>query len=201
MHELLKLPLQVQAILVAGYLGYLIYKRDHRKNENQTDMLMLILLFGLPTALILHFDNDKIAYLSVFLGLLFALLWVKTLSKYWTNFLYKHDISHTLNEGDVWKTLSSTKGVAATQIILYHKNGKRYMCAATLDFVSEPFAPFTMDDDGIAFYVTDVWDKDNNKWLEIQDVILQPEFGSNITYFPKADIEMMDFRFSRRVKT
>lgn len=197
MHELLKLPLQVQAILVAGYMGYLIYKRDHRKNENQTDMLMLILLFGLPTALILHFDNDKIAYLSVFLGLLLALLWVKTLSKHWTNFLYKHDISHTLNEGDVWKTLSSTKGVAATQIILYHKNGKQYLCDGTVDFIGEPFAPFTMDDDGIAFYVTHVATNGGN-WVEVSDVKLQPEFGSKITYFSKSDIDLVDMRFIRK---
>ena len=197
MHELLKLPLQVQAILVAGYMGYLIYKRDHRKNENQTDMLMLILLFGLPTALILHFDNDKLAYLSVFLGLLFALLWVKTLSKHWTNFLYKHDISHTLNEGDVWKTLSSTKGVAATQIILYHKNGKQYLCNATVDFIGEPFAPFTMDDDGIAFYVTHTRKNGSDEWVAEENVKLQPEFGSNITYFPTGDIALMDMRFSK----
>lgn len=59
MQELLQLPLQVQATLVAGFLGYCIYKRDHRNTEKATDMLLLVLLFGLPTALILqYFDNS-----------------------------------------------------------------------------------------------------------------------------------------------
>lgn len=201
MQEILKLPLQLQAILVAGFLGYLVFKRDHRKTEKPTEMWLLVLLFGLPTAGILNLVDSPYAYLSIFIAPVLAVIWLKVFDSKWSNLLYKHDISHTLNEGDVWKTLSSTKGVAVTQIILYHKNGKRYMCAATLDFINEPFSPFVMDDDGIAFYVTDVWGKDGTEWVEIDDVILQPEYGSNITYFSKSDIEMVDFRFSRHIRT
>lgn len=198
MQELLQLPLQVQATLVAGFLGYSIYKRDYRNTEKATDMLLLVLLFGLPTSLILqYFDNSPWAFLSVFIAPVMAFVWVKWCESRWVNFLYRQDVSHKVNQGDVWKTLSSTKGVAVTQIILYHKNGKRYMCDATVDFNGEPFAPFTMDEDGIAFYVTGVFSQGDTEWQMINDVKMSADYGSMITYFPRADIEFLDMRFSR----
>lgn len=198
MQELVQLPIQIQATLVAGFMGYVTYKRDHRKNEKATDMLLLVLLFGMPTAFILRlYDNAPWAFLSIFSGIILALGWIMWGDSTWSKFLYKNDISHTLNEGDVWKTLSSTKGVAVTQIILKHKNGKHYMCEVTSDFSGEPFAPFTMDDDGIAFYVTTIFNKEVDDWVDITDVKLQPNFGSKITYFPRSDIDLLEMRYTR----
>ena len=194
MQDLFHLPLQIQATLVAGYLGYVLLKRDYRKTEKMPDMWMLILLLGLPTALTLQLCDSNWAYLAVFSGPLIAFLWLRFVDYKWTDFLYKNRVSHNLNTGDVWKTLSSHKGVAATQIKLYHKDGTCYASHDTSQFLDEPFAPFTMDDDGIAFYVTHIA-KEGEDWVEEEDVKLAADLGSMVTYFPRDDIKLLEMRY------
>lgn len=198
MQELLQLPLQVQATLVAGYLGYVLIKRDHRKTEKLSDMWMLILLLGLPTAVTLQLCKSPWAYLIIFTGPFIAFIWLKVFEKRWDDFLYFNRVSHKLNDGDVWKTLSSHKGVAATQIKLVHKNGNQYLCNSTMRFSDEELTPFIMDDDGIAFYVTDTKGKDDTEWTVVTDVQLGVEYGSMITYFPRADVEFLEFRYVKQ---
>lgn len=198
MQELLQLPLQVQATLVAGYLGYVLIKRDHRKTEKLSDMWMLILLLGLPTAVTLQLCKSPWAYLIIFTGPFIAFIWLKVFETRWGDFLYLNRVSHKLNDGDVWKTLSSHKGVAATQIKLVHKNGNQYLCNSTMKFSDEELTPFIMDDDGIAFYVTDTKGKDDTEWTVVTDVQLGVEYGSMITYFPRADVEFLEFRYVKQ---
>lgn len=198
MQELLQLPLQVQATLVAGYLGYIVLKRDYRKTEKLSDMWMLILFLGLPTALTVQLCDSPWAYLAVLSGPLLAFLWLKFAEASWTNFLYRNRISHTMNSGDTWKTLSAHKGVAVTQISLIHKDGKCYLCDSTARFNDDVFAPFIMDEDGIAFYVTDTRKEGDEEWSVIPDVKLGPEHGSMITYFPRDDIKFLDMRYTKQ---
>lgn len=198
MQELLQLPLQVQATLVAGYLGYIILKRDYRKTEKLSDMWMLILFLGLPTALTVQLCDSPWAYLSIISGPLIAFVWLKFAEARWTKFLHRNKVSHTVSSGDVWKTLSSHKGIAATEIKLFHKNGSAYACHGTSQFIGEPFEPFIMDDDGIAFYVTHVIKDGQDDWEEEDDVKLGPEHGSMITYFPRDDIKFLEMRYIKQ---
>lgn len=200
MQELLQLPLQVQATLVAGYLGYILIKRDHRKTEKLSDMWMLILLLGLPTAVTLQLCKSPWAYLIIFTGPLIAFIWLKVFETRWGDFLYFNRVSHKLNDGDVWKTLSSHKGVAATQISLTHKDGSCYSCKSIADFKNEPFAPYIMDDDGIAFYVTNYIGAEDSEWDVIDDVQLGDKYGSLLTYFPREDVKFLEFRFITQAK-
>lgn len=195
MQELLQLPIQIQATLVAGYLGYILLKRDYRKTEKMPDMWMLILLLGLPTALTVQLCDSEWAYLAVLSGPLIAFLWLKFVEARWTSFLYKNKVSHTLSSGDVWKTLSAHKGIEATQINLINKDGKSYLCSDTGRFYGDVFAPFIIDDDGIAFYVTHTKGKEDANWVEMTDVKLTSEFGSKVTYFPRADVHLLDIRY------
>lgn len=197
MQELLKLPIQIQATLVAGYLGYIILKRDYRKNEKPTDVWMLVLLLGLPTALTVQLWESNWAYLAVLSGPIIAYLWLKFADYKWTDFLYKSKVSHNINTGDVWKTLSSHKGVAATQIKLYHKDGTCYASQETVEFLDEPFAPFIMDDDGIAFYVTHIA-KVGEDWEKEDDVKLADDLGTMVTYFPRNDIKLLEMRYQKK---
>lgn len=200
MQEILQLPLQVQATLVAGYMGYTLLKRDYRNTEKITDMWLLVLLLGLPTAITVQLCNSYWAYLAVFTGPLLAFLWLKFADADWTDFLYRNRVSHSLNTGDTWKTLSAHKGVAATQIKLVHKNGNQYLCDSTMKFFGEAFAPFIMDEDGIAFYVTDTKGKEDTEWTEVIGVKLDPEYGSMITYFPRGDIEFLEMRYTKQLR-
>lgn len=200
MQELLQLPLQVQATLVAGYLGYILLMRDYRKTEKLVDVWMLILVLGLPTALAVQLWDSPRAYLFIPSGILIAFLWLKYCDGKWRDFLYGKKVSHTFNAGDVWKTLSAHKGVGVSQIKLVHKNGNQYLCDSTMRFFGDAFAPFIMDDDGIAFYVTDTKGKDDTQWTEVGEVRLEPEFGSMITYFPRTDIEFLEMRYTKLVK-
>lgn len=198
MQELLQLPLQIQATLVAGYLGYALLKRDYRKNEKITDVWLLVLVLGLPTAIILYLYDSTVAYLSVFSGPLFAYAWVKWLEPMWAEFLQRHHVSHHMNDGDVWKTLAAHKKVATTEIKLFHKNGTCYACHGTSQFIGEPFAPFIMDDDGIAFYVTHTIKQEQENWEEEDDVKLDSDQGSMITYFPRDDIKFLEMRYKKQ---
>lgn len=195
MQELLQLPLQVQATLVAGYLGYIVLKRDYRKTEKLSDMWMLILFLGLPTALLIQFWDSSWAYASVLLGPLLALIWTKCIDKCWNKLLYDNKISNKVNEGDVWKTISSNKNVAPTQISLTTKDGAFYLCQDTTQFNGEEFASFVMDDDGIAFYVTDFVNPGESTWNEVEDVQLGEDLGSLLTYFPRENIRLLEMRF------
>lgn len=195
MQELLQLPLQLQATLVAGYLGYALLKRDYRKTEKVTDVWLLVLVLGLPTAIILYLYTSTLAYISVFSGPLFAYAWIKWLNPIWGRFLQKHNVSHHINDGDVWKTLSADKDVTATQIKLFHNNESCYMCLDTSEFKGQPFAPFIMDDDGIAFYVTHVIKKEDSDWDKINGVKSDLGHGSMITYFPRNEIKFLEMRY------
>lgn len=197
MQELLQLPLQVQATLVSGYVGYVLLRRDHRKTEKLVDVWMLILVLGLPTALTVQLWDSPYAYFAIPSGLLIAYLWLTWGEEKWKDFLYKRNVSNTLNLGDVWKTLSSHKKVGALQVKLYHKDGTCYACNNTVDFLGEPFAPFTMDDDGIAFYVTHIAKKDED-WVEEDDVKLADDLGSMVTYFPREDIKLLEMRYVKK---
>ncbi|MDO5770226.1 MAG: hypothetical protein Q4P13_12040 [Psychrobacter sp.] len=201
MQELLQLPLQVQATLVAGYLGYTILKRDHRKTEKITDVSMLILVLGLPTALLIQFCKSPWIYLTVLIGPTIAIIWTKGLERLWTTMLHNQHISHRINEGDVWKTLSSDKSVTVTQIKVFHENGNCYCCHDTSEFDRLPFAPFIMDEDGIAFYVTDTFDKMTDQWIASSDVTLDNDSGSMITYFPREDVKRLEMRCKKPLQT
>ena len=199
MQELLQLPLQIQATLVAGYWGYIVLKRDYRNTEKLTDVWMLVLLLGLPTALTIQLWDSNWAYIAVLSGPIIAFIWVKFAEAGWTGFLHRSKVSHTISSGDVWKTLSSYKGIEATQIKVIHKNGRQYLCNHTSDFHEDVFAPFIMDDDGIAFYVTDTKKENDEEWSVVGDVKLD-EHGSMITYFPRADIHFLELRYIKDAK-
>lgn len=198
MQELLQLPLQVQATLVAGYLGYVLLRRDYRKNEKLVDVWMLILVLGLPTALALQLWDSPCAYYFIPSGILIAFIWLKCCEDKWRDFLYGKKVSNSLNIGDVWKTLSTHKGIEATQISLIDRDEKVYLCDNPSKFEGEPFAPFIMDDDSIAFYVTHTKGKEDPDWKEIHDVKMSPEFGSALTYFPRTDIKLLDIRYTKQ---
>jgi hypothetical protein len=200
MQELLQLPLQIQATLVAGYWGYIVLKRDYRNTEKLTDVWMLVLLLGLPTALTIQLWDSNWAYLAVLSGPIIAFIWVKFAEAGWTDFLHRSKVSHTISSGDVWKTLSSYKGVEATLIKVIHKDGRQYICNHTSDFYGDVFAPFIMDDDGIAFYVTHTKSIGGTNWIEVTDVKSDPEYGNMITYFPRADVHLLELRYIRDAK-
>lgn len=197
MQELLQLPLKVQATLVAGYVGYVLLRRDYRNTEKLVDVWMLILVLGLPTALAVQLWDSVFAYLFIPSGLLIAYLWLTWGEEQWRNFLYKRNVSNTLNVGDVWKTLSSHKKVGAIEIKLYHKDGTCYASHDTSQFLDEPFAPFTMDEDGIAFYVTHIAKKGQN-WVKEDNVKLADDLGSMVTYFPRNDIRLLEMRYQKK---
>ncbi len=199
MQELIQLPLNIQAILVAGYMGYALYKRDNRKNESKTDMLILMLVFGMPTAIALQLCNSVWTYLWIFSAPVMAFIWLKLGQSYWQKLLYKTDVSYHADDGNVWKTLGSSKGIFAKQIVLYTKDDKQYLCNNTEDFYNDyhaPFAPFLIDDDGIAFYVTHTIMPTDDDWVEVEDVINE-QVGSTLTYFPRDNIRLLEMRMTQ----
>ncbi|PID66605.1 MAG: hypothetical protein CR975_02195 [Gammaproteobacteria bacterium] len=192
MQGLLDLPFQVQAVIVSGYIGYVIAHRDYRKTEKITDMWMMILIFGFPTGLLLTIFDSALAYSSIVIGPIIAFLWNKFGKKRFNELLRKAHISYETNEGDVWNTLATRKGVTITQLTVTLKNGRKYHCSDTAKFQNEEFTPCLIDDDGIAFYVDKFIDS-QGKWSEDDETL--GKMGSLITYFPRNDITLLEARF------
>lgn len=196
MNELINLPLKLQATLVSGYLGYILINRDHRKTEKLTDVWLMVLLLGLPTALAVQIWVSKWAYLSVLIAPLVAFAWVKWGKYRWFRFLRWSSVSHETGDGDAWKTLTTRKNVAVTQIKVTLKNGNQYLCDNVHQFKDNSFAPYVKDEDGIAFYVTHYCLKTETGMGEWKETLARnADWGDEITYFPRSDIAMLDMRY------
>lgn len=195
MNTILELPLLLQIILATGYAGYVIAQRDYRKNERKTDMLLGVLLMGLPTALIILLVSSNWKYLSLMLPPILGWGWAAYGRQWLFKVLRLTNASYENNEGDVWNTLSTRKRIFATQITVRLKNGNLYHCNNTMLFKDEPFFPFTMDEDGIAFYVTE-HKKPDGEWKK-DDEVIDADWGASVMYFPRADIAHLDIRFQR----
>lgn len=195
MNELINLPLQLQATLVSGYLGYILINRDHRKTEKLTDVWLMVLLLGLPTALAVQIWGSKWAYLSVLIAPLMAFAWVKWGKYRWFRFLQYSSVSHETGDGDAWKTLTTRKNVAVTQITVTLNNGNKYLCDNADHFKHNSFAPYVKDEDGIAFYVTHYCVKTGGDWGDWKKAnVSDPDWGDEITYFPRHDIALLEMR-------
>ncbi len=196
MNAIIELPLQIQAILVSGYLGYILINRDHRSTEKNLDVWLMILLLGLPTAITLKFCSSEWGYLSILIAPVIAFLWAKWGKYHWFRLLRSSNVSYETGDGDAWKTLTTRKNVAVTQITVTLKNGNKYHCENAHQFSHNSFAPYVKDDDGIAFYVTHYCTKTKDGWGNWQKAInvCNSEWGDEITYFPRADIAMLEMR-------
>ncbi len=193
MKELLELPIYLQIVIASGYVGYTIAQRDYRKNEKTTDMWLAILLFGLPSGVILTLTDSHWSYLSVLIAPFLGWVWAKKGKSYLSKLLHWSRASYENNEGDIWNTLATRKGVEITQITVTLTNGRQYHCSDTAIYNKEEFAPCLFDDDGIAFYV-DHYKTAEGKW-ETEPQVKDKSMGAAITYFPKSDIALLEVRF------
>ncbi len=194
MNSYLQLPLQVQAVLVSGYLGYFFINRNHNKLKLM-DIWLTILILGLPTALIVQSFVSKWAYASVLIGPVLGALWSWGGRSNLHRLLRWSDVSYETGEGDAWKTLTARKNARVTQITVTVKDGSKYLCDNAHAFVHNTFAPYVKDEDGIAFYVTHYCKKINGEYGDwIATNVSDDVWGDEITYFPRANIELLEIR-------
>lgn len=192
MKDLLELPIYLQIVIASGYAGYVIAQRDYRKNEKNTDVYLMILLLGLPSGLMLTLWKSPWAYTSALFAPILGFLWAKYGKQSLFAFLNRTGAAHENNEGSVWDTLATRKGVIITQITVTLKNGRKYHCSDTAKYYTAEFSPCLIDDDGIAFYVDSFVDS-QGQWTTDHDV--QSKMGALVSYFPRNDIALLEVRF------
>ncbi|MBX4993158.1 hypothetical protein ABID08_002342 [Rhizobium binae] len=210
MNELLKLPFEIQIVLVAGYLGYKLTTATKKVEHKTEDFLLQVLVFGTlgrvfsyvvarlvmklgywaPTTVV-ESDYKSVAIISVLaiIGSVgFALLWRKYLEKWVKAAMSKLKIYHDDHETSAFRSVMSAD-TRWSFVQVHLANGKIVESLLALpEQAGIPTKPIILNDDGIAMYVTAVYEGDERR--EFDQVNAAGD--TTITYIPRSEIKQID---------
>lgn len=211
MNELLKLPFEIQIVLVAGYLGYKLTTAARKVDHKTEDFILQVLVFGTlgrafafvctkfleklgyatPTAVI---DSDYksvvvIGALAVAGSILFALIWRRYLDRGIKWLMSQLKVYHDDHETSAFRSLTSAdvrwsfiQVHLANHTILESWFGK-------VEEFDIPTRPVILNEDGIALYVTAVHPPEGDS----RDCDpTTPSGESVVTYIPRSEIKQID---------
>ncbi|MBB3427938.1 putative membrane protein YcfT [Rhizobium sp. BK312] len=211
MNELLKLPFEIQIVLVAGYLGYKLTTATKKLEHKTEDFLLQVLVFGTlgrvfsyvvarlvmklgywaPTAVV---DTDyksvaTISVLAIIGSVGSALLWRKYLEKCVKAAMSHMKIYHDDHETSAFRSILSAD--ARWSFIQVHlTSGKILESWLKLpEQAGIPTRPVILNDDGIALYVTAIHPSEGES-RDCEQVT--PAGDSIITYIPRSEIKQID---------
>ena len=211
MNELLKLPFEIQIVLVAGYLGYKLTTATKKLEHKTEDFLLQVLVFGTlgrvfsyvvarlvmklgywaPTAVV-DTDYKSVAIISVLaiIGSVgSALFWRKYFEKCVKAAMSRMKIYHDDHETSAFRSILSAD-TRWSFIQVHLANGKILESWLKLpEQAGIPTKPVILNDDGIALYVTAIHGADG----ENRDCEQVTTTGENIiTYIPRSEIKQID---------
>ncbi|MBX4883848.1 hypothetical protein HJA90_09630 [Rhizobium bangladeshense] len=216
MNELLKLPFEIQIVLVAGYLGYKLTTATKKVEHKTEDFLLQVLVFGTlgrvfsymvarlvmmmgywaPTTVV---DTDYksvavISALAIIGSVGFALLWRRYLEKALKDVMSYLNIYHDDHETSAFRSVLSAK-TRWTFIQVHLTSGKILESLLRLpEQAGIPTRPVILNDDGIALYVTTIHTSDG----ESRDYDQLTATGDNIiTYIPRSEIKQIDIGWKK----
>jgi len=216
MNELLKLPFEIQIVLVAGYLGYKLTTATKKVEHKTEDFILQVLVFGTlgrafsyavaKIATILGFsapttvvDTDYrsvviIGALAIMGSVVFALLWRCYLEKAMKDVMSYLNIYHDDHETSAFRSVTSAK-TRWSFIQVHLTNGTILESWLKLpEQAGVPTRPVILNDDGIALYVTTIHPKDG----ESRDCEQVTTTGENvITYVPRSEIKQIDIGWKK----
>lgn len=216
MNELLKLPYEIQIVLVAGYLGYKLTTVTKKVEHKTEDFLMQVLVFGTlgrafsyaiawlvttlgywaPTTVV---DTDYksiilIGAIAISGSVTFALLWRRYLET-WVKALMSYlNIYHDDHETSVFRSITSAN--TRWSFIQVH------LASGTIleswlkvpEQKAVPTRPVILNDDGIALYVTTIHPQEGDS-RDCEHVTTSGE--SIITYVPRSEIKQIDIGWKK----
>ncbi|AFL52529.1 hypothetical protein ABIE78_001592 [Sinorhizobium fredii] len=216
MNELLKLPFEIQIVLVAGYLGYKLTTAARKLEHKTEDFLLQVLVLGTlgrafsyvvtklavkvgysaPTAVV---DTDYrsvliIGTLAVVGSTFFALLWRRYLDRAIKQLMSALNVYHDDHETSALRSLTSAN--ARWSFIQIHLASGKILESLFHRAESSgiPTKPLIINEDGIALYVTAVHRAEGER--EDYDTITSS--GENvITYVPRSEIKQIDIGWKK----
>ncbi|WP_454686015.1 hypothetical protein [Agrobacterium leguminum] len=216
MNELLKLPYEIQIVLVAGYLGYKLTTATKKAEHKTEDFLLQVLVFGtigrVISYLVAHFvmmlgywaptsvvetDYKSVAVISALAiigSVVFALLWRRYLETCVKAAMSYLDIYHDDHETSAFRSVTSAK-TRWSFIQVHLTNGSILESWLKLpEQAGIPTKPVILNDDGIALYVTTIHPKDGDS----RDYEQVTSTGENvITYIPRSEIKQIDIGWKK----
>jgi hypothetical protein len=210
MNELLKLPFEIQIVLVAGYLGYKVTTATKKVEHKTEDFLLQVLVFGTlgrvfsyvvarlvmklgywaPTTVV-ETDYKSVAIISVLaiIGSVgFALLWRKYLEKWVRAGMSKLKVYHDDHETSAYRSILSAE--TRWSVVQVHLSSGKIVesLLALPEQAGIPTKPITLNDDGIALYVTTVFEGDERRDYPVANAA----GDTTITYIPRSEIKQID---------
>jgi len=216
MNELLKLPYEIQILLVAGYLGYKLTTATKKVEHKTEDFLLQVLVFGslgrvfsyvvswlvvkvgywAPTTLV---ETDYtsvvvIGSLAVMGSVISALLWRRYLERGLKAAMSYLNIYHDDHETSAFRSVTSAK-TRWSFIQVHLTSGKILESWLKLpEQAGIPTKPVILNDDGIALYVTAIHSADGES-RDCDHVTASGE--SIITYVPRSEIKQIDIGWKK----
>ncbi|WP_455271603.1 hypothetical protein [Rhizobium herbae] len=216
MNELLKLPFEIQIVLVAGYLGYKLTTAARKVEHKTEDCLLQVLVFGTlgralsfvvtkllvklgysaPTAVV---DTDYrsvliIGAIAIAGSILFALAWRRFLDRAVKRLMSALNVYHDDHETSALRSLTSAN--ARWSFIQIHLTSGKILESLfhRAEASGIPTKPLIINEDGIALYVTAVHRAEGER--EEFDTIASS--GENIvTYVPRSEIKQIDIGWKK----
>jgi hypothetical protein len=210
MNELLKLPFEIQIVLVAGYLGYKLTTATKKVEHKTEDFLLQVLVFGTlgrvfsyvvarlvmklgywaPTTVV-ETDYKSVAIISVLAivgSVGFALLWRKYLEKWVKAAMSKLKVYHDDHETSAYRSILSAE--TRWSVVQVHLSSGKIVesLLALPEQAGIPTKPITLNDDGIALYVTTVFEGDERRDYPVANAA----GDTTITYIPRSEIKQID---------
>ena len=216
MNGLLILPYELQIVLVSGYLGYKVTMIGRSGNPRTEDLLLQVLTFGLlgrvgllgvVTALKSVFPtlessiSPEVPNLlftgvgAVLVSLIIASLWRKFGLNLASGLMSRFGIYRDDHQHSTWDSIIQDKKVAWTFIQVHVDDGR--ILESKFELVPEKVsvAKITLNDDGIALYVTASYD---TAMKRKKHPACDESFGHILTYVPRNTIKQLEIGLKPR---
>lgn len=208
---LLSLPVQLQITLVAGFIAYMISTMGRGLDHKAHEFLLLVLVFGFPATLLAMPLGGWFATNAVKINMVpyvilsqavFAILLAMIISAFWrakgrdlfsqlmsAMGIYKDD-----HESSVWRSISNAK-VTHQAVQIYTHSGLIYESFYGAIKAETPIDAPIINDDGIALYVTNVWEEGTAE--EISPIHDQATNTWKLRFIPRDEIKMIEWFISK----
>ncbi|MES0156923.1 hypothetical protein NKJ81_25480 [Mesorhizobium sp. M0018] len=203
MNELLGLSIDLQIVLVAGYLGYRVSIIGRGIVDRTEDFVFKVLTYGLIGKLIAHRVIDSSLLVNkaqpeaillqtgaatVVFSVMAASLWRRAFSGWFSWAMKKLTIYQDDHEASVWSSIVNCRSIW-DYVQVHLASGK--IIESHFSQVDEaiPMRGITLNEDGLAMYVTAIYRPDGS-----QDKFAPQNDGgfAALTYIPRDQITQMD---------
>ncbi|MBM7045218.1 hypothetical protein [Rhizobium lusitanum] len=204
METLLKIPYELQIVLVAGYLAYKIITIGKARNHRTEDFLLQVLSFGvaarsttaaalwlipkqMPIAVDEAMSIAMVALLTCGIAAIFGMAWRAFGERAVRRIMNAAGVYRDDHESSVWQSIMN-QPAKWTVVQIFLEDG--LVLEANFGQMKPfPKVPVIMNDDGVAIYVTRRYAADNT--FDNFDITGNDD-DVTLTYIPRSSIKRVD---------